>query len=166
MNQMTPPNQAHALPLQHLQEALAKRGLRLTAQRAAIYQYLRESHAHPTAEEVYAGLCERYPMLSPATVYNTLDLLKDLGLLTELGFVGSSRRYDTNPEPHLNVLCTICHRIVDLPMPQLAAQAGAIAAMNGFEVEYQRHEIFGRCPDCRVTTHGGGQHCCKRPKDA
>jgi Fur family ferric uptake transcriptional regulator/Fur family peroxide stress response transcriptional regulator len=89
------------------------RGLRLTPQRRAIVEFLENSHAHPTADEVFTAVNRRFPMTSKATVYNTLNLLKEADLVREV-FKDGAIRYDPNLAPHHHFLCRRCGRIDDI----------------------------------------------------
>lgn len=134
--------------VERFQKLLTERGYRVTPQRLAIYEALVESARHPSAEELYLRVRDRYPMMSPATVYNTLQLLVELGLATELGFPGETR-YDGNPHLHANILCVRCREIFDLDLPDLSHIEKELASRSDFLLLGQRHEFFGICPDCR-----------------
>lgn len=135
--------------LESFQALLAQNGYRVTPQRMGIYEYLLTARSHPTAEEIYTALRGRFPMMSPATVYKTLELLVRLGLVCELSFGDEANRYDGNPRAHINIRCTRCHRIYDLEAPNLDELARLVAERSGFLISGQRHEFFGLCPPCR-----------------
>ncbi|MBX6377495.1 MAG: transcriptional repressor [Clostridia bacterium] len=137
--------------LEAFQARLAAQGQRVTSQRLAIYAYLIENDTHPTAEEIYRALRERFPVMSPATVYKTLDLLVEMGLVTRLGFGGQAARYDGNPEVHANLLCVRCGLIRDLELPELEAVQQEVQRLSGYRVLGQRYEFYGLCPDCGST---------------
>lgn len=141
-----------ALAMDEFRRLLADRGYRVTAQRLAIYELLQEnarrSH-HPSAEELYQQARERFPMISPATVYNTLQLLVKMGLASELGFSGETR-YDGNPHVHVNVLCSHCKRIFDIEEDLAAEIFERVRAKSNFVLYGQRHEFFGVCPECQA----------------
>ncbi|HEY8486929.1 MAG TPA: transcriptional repressor [Limnochordales bacterium] len=136
--------------LRHFHNLLARHGYRVTPQRMGIYEYLLSTTTHPTAEEIYGALRERFPMMSQATVYKTLELLTRLGLVSELGFGDEPNRYDGNPRAHINIRCTRCHRIYDLEDPRLEELASSVRARSGFSIEGQRHEFYGVCPACQA----------------
>jgi Fur family peroxide stress response transcriptional regulator len=71
------------------------------------------SKDHLTAEQVYQAVKKKYPTLSPATVYQTLRLLTEIGLLQELGFGDRVSRYDPDTSPHNNIVCKNCGKIQD-----------------------------------------------------
>jgi len=134
---------------QALIEALNKAGHRLTAQRLAICRYLASSHEHPTPATVYAQVRQQLPSLSLATVYNTLALLRELGVITEMGADMGGTRYETDAHPHVNLICLRCGQVVDMPLPDLTAVQAALAAQSAFELRNLRLDAYGLCPDCR-----------------
>ncbi|WP_460039357.1 Fur family transcriptional regulator [Thermaerobacter litoralis] len=141
-----------ALAMDEFRRLLADRGYRVTAQRLAIYELLQEnarrSH-HPSAEELYQQARERFPMISPATVYNTLELLVELGLASQLGFPGDVQRYDGNPHAHANVQCIDCKAIFDVDAGALEGIGQRVAERSEFVILGQRFEFYGICPRCR-----------------
>ncbi|MEX2355828.1 MAG: Fur family transcriptional regulator [Thermaerobacterales bacterium] len=134
--------------VQYFRQLLSASGYRVTPQRLAIYAALTGSRRHPSADDLYSQVREQYPMISPATVYNTLQLLVDLGVATELGFHGETR-YDGNPHAHANILCLKCRRIFDIDLPGLEELGRALGRNSDFTIMRQRHEFAGLCPDCR-----------------
>jgi len=81
----------------HLQDALdtlKTTGVRITPQRHAILEYLIQSMAHPTADEIYKALEGRFPNMSVATVYNNLRVFREVGLVKELTYGDASSRFD------------------------------------------------------------------------
>lgn len=141
-----------ALAMDEFRRLLADRGYRVTAQRLAIYELLQEnarrSH-HPSAEELYQQARERFPMISPATVYNTLELLVELGLASQLGFPGDVQRYDGNPHAHANVQCIDCKAIFDVDAGALDDIGRRVAERSEFVILGQRFEFYGICPQCQ-----------------
>lgn len=134
--------------LEAFRQFLAGKGYRVTPQRLAIYEALVTQPTHPSAEEIYQRVREQYPMMSPATVYNTLQLLVKLGLASELGFHGETR-YDGNTHAHANVLCVHCRRIFDVDDDLLGQVFESVRERSRFTLFGQRHEFFGICPECR-----------------
>lgn len=130
-------------------DKLKATGVRITPQRQAILEYLIESMSHPTADEIYKALSERFPNMSVATVYNNLRVFKEVGIVSELTFGDASSRYDANIEhSHYHVICRSCGKIVDFEYPSLADVEREAAASTGFKVEDHRLEIYGICADC------------------
>lgn len=126
-------------------------GLRLTPQRLAIYGALVASKRHPSAQQLYDQLQDRIPSLSPATVYNTLQALVEHGLVHELGEAGDGvAHYDADLEPHLNLVCTRCHRIDDFHLEAIVGAEHTVTAESGYQVQGARLVYYGICPDCQA----------------
>ena len=101
--------------LDNLLGGLGQAGRRATPQRQAICAALVEHGGHPSAAAIFERVRAQFPMISQATVYNTLETLRELGLVVQLD-VGSAEhaRYDLQTQPHLNIVCTRCGAIADL----------------------------------------------------
>ena len=126
-------------------------GLRATAQRLAIYKLLTETQAHPSAIEIYSQLKDRYPTLSLATVYNTLDVLVEKGFINELGSIGDGQVHlDGNLDPHINLACVKCHQIIDLHSEFVERLNQEINQKSGFKVMGERLLYYGLCPNCQA----------------
>jgi Fur family transcriptional regulator, peroxide stress response regulator len=134
----------------HLSKALKKADLRLTPQRLAICKLLAESKEHPTAQMIYDELKPEYPSLSLATVYNTLETLVRLGSINTLGSAGDdSVHYDANTEPHINLACISCHRVIDLPSEHVMHLEEEVISSSGYQVLGARVLYYGVCPSCQ-----------------
>jgi Fe2+ or Zn2+ uptake regulation protein len=94
---------------------LSERGIQLTAQRLAIAQFVLNSHDHPSAEDIFQAVSGTLPLVSKATVYNTLNLLVREGLLNVLNLQGGGVRYDPLLAPHSHFLDTRTNRLIDIP---------------------------------------------------
>ncbi|MGB3905399.1 MAG: transcriptional repressor, partial [Anaerolineae bacterium] len=87
--------------LEELVITLRGKGYRLTPQRLAVLRVLAESGDHPSVEQIYGEVRRQYPMMSRATVYKTVEALKEMAQVLELEFSGASNRYDgRRAEPH------------------------------------------------------------------
>ena len=125
-------------------------GLRLTPQRLAIaHEVLAQDH--PTAAEVYEAVRGQFPTMGLATVYATLNVMVEHGLLRPLAFENAVR-FDANVEPHANLICTACGRITDYDGCDdvLRALRDRAASDAGFELEEHRLDLYGRCALCVV----------------
>src|SRR5512135_3326468 len=89
-------------------------GFKLTPQRLAILGYLDGNKDHPSAEDVYRAVSKRFPTMSFATVYNTLEALRRRGGVMELTLDPDKKRFDPNTEPHHHLICLKCRRIADI----------------------------------------------------
>ena len=131
-------------------EVLQKAGLRATPQREAICEILADSKDHPTAQDIYSVLKPRYSSLSLATVYNTLEVLVGMGLVNVLGSIGDDRvHFDANLSPHINLVCTNCHKVVDAESDCVDDLDKELSRKSGYRLEESRILYFGICPDCQ-----------------
>ncbi|MGQ9585816.1 MAG: Fur family transcriptional regulator [Anaerolineae bacterium] len=129
---------------------LRARDYRLTPQRVALLRLLAASEGHPSAAHLYDRLQEQFPTTSPGTVYKTLNLLKDLGEVLELGFSDDDNRYDgRKPYPHPHLVCIRCRRIVDSESQVAQTLAQEAARQSGYQIVAHRLDFYGLCPDCQ-----------------
>lgn len=128
-------------------EALRAAGYRLTRQRRAILAYLGTTNSHPSARQIFQEVRKIHPGLSLATVYNTLGVLVDRGLIKVLEFE-LDNRYEVNLNPHINLICTLCGKIQDLT-GEIPCIPEKIEEQVGFQVMDYRLEYYGICPECR-----------------
>jgi Fur family peroxide stress response transcriptional regulator len=120
---------------------------RRTPQRLAIIEFLSGNSSHPSAEEIHAALLRQFPTLSLATVYNTLEALRERGEIVEVGLDPAKKRFDPTPETHHHLICVRCKKIVDIPekfYPVLTEHEKV-----GFQVLRSRVEFYGLCPQCQ-----------------
>ena len=130
--------------------ALQQAGMRITPQRTAICELLTTSEAHPTAAMIYEDLKPRFPSMSLATVYNTLDALAEIGAINVLGQAGDDTvHYDADTEPHVNLACLSCNKIVDIPSEHVSHLDAEITAASGYKLLGARVLYYGLCPDCQ-----------------
>ena len=126
---------------------LKEKGVLLTIQRSAVLEFLQDNTGHPTAEEIYQSLSERYPALSRATVYNTLALCKQHGIIQEITIERTKAHYDYKTEPHHHFLCRLCTRIYDVDVGE-AIHVEPAARLEGHKIEEVRIYITGTCAVC------------------
>ncbi|WP_341300416.1 peroxide-responsive transcriptional repressor PerR [Lysinibacillus sp. FSL H8-0500] len=139
----------------HLQDALDTlkiTGVRITPQRHAILEYLIQSMAHPTADEIYKALEGKFPNMSVATVYNNLRVFREVGLVKELTYGDASSRFDFVTNDHYHMICECCGKIVDFHYPGLDEIEHFASQVTGFDVHSHRLEIYGTCPSCKGAT--------------
>lgn len=126
-------------------------GYRVTPQRVALIQLLSADGGHPSAAHLYHRLKTQSPTSSPATVYKTLNLLKDLDAVLELGFSNDDNRYDGNrPYPHPHVICIRCHKMIDSDTQVARELVEEVSQRSGFQLVSHRLEFYGLCPECRA----------------
>lgn len=135
--------------LEHLHAEVAKAGVKLTHQRLEIFRELARTDDHPDAETLFRAVQRRVPTVSLDTVYRTLWMLRDLGLVTTLGPQRESVRFDVNLDRHHHYVCVRCGLVRDfeskdlngLRMPEALREFGSV-------VEAQV-EVRGLCSDCQ-----------------
>jgi Fur family ferric uptake transcriptional regulator len=125
-------------------------GYRLTPQRMLILQAVDESSGHVGVDEIFARVRANFPHVSLSTIYRTLDLLEQIGLVTKsdlgAGRVQYHRAHDAN---HHHLVCQRCGRIIDLDEEELAPLWVALQRRHHVKV-FQRHlAIFGECHECQ-----------------
>lgn len=122
-------------------------GLKLTPQRIAILDFLEGNTGHPSAEEIYRAVSEKFPTMSFATVYNTLAALRRKGTVVDLTIDPDKRRYDPNTKPHNHFICTSCRKVVDIHVDyflDLPAHIKEEFAVTGNHIEF-----YGLCARCK-----------------
>ncbi len=127
-----------------------EKGIKITPQRLAILKSLDGDTSHPSAMDIYRRLKKEYPSLSLTTVYNTLDVLKDMGEVWEINLKRDKSIYDPNTEPHNHIYCIKCQRVDDLAHNQLTEVAIKEAEEMGYEVHNASVYLYGICKDCKV----------------
>lgn len=141
--------------LQELAQLLRESGHRLTPQRLAVVRALIEDEQHPSAETVYGRISELLPTTSLATVYNTLDALKQLNQVLEIRPGQGPIRYDVrNPHGHAHLICTRCGRVEDAHLPDEPVSRPPITARE-WEGLHVRLDFQGICPSCREVAVDG-----------
>ena len=136
--------------LEQMIRVLRDKGCRFTPQRLALLRILSKSAGHPSAEQIYEQIKADYPTTSLATIYKTLNLLKNMGEVFELTFAGVGSHYDGNkPYPHPHVICTKCGQILDPKFEALTGISLEIARQTGYKITHQQLNFFGLCPKCQ-----------------
>ncbi len=134
---------------QDLIKKFRKNGYKATSQRLAICKLILSRKDHPTADQIYQVLKEEYPTISLTTIYNTLRILVELGLIQELGFNEGSIRYDPDMELHINMVCSKCGKIDDYKAENIIQLWNTIISDLGFKPIGQRIDIYYECEECK-----------------
>jgi Fe2+ or Zn2+ uptake regulation protein len=130
--------------------ALRATGRRVTMPRLLVHRHLRAADRHVTAEQLYAELAEQVPSLSAATVYDTLDLLDELGLIRRVSTPRGATTYDSRTDDHHHLVCRACGRIQDLDAELDTAGAENAARAAGFAPGFAQLTVSGLCSACRA----------------
>lgn len=128
---------------------LRDNGFKVTPQRLAIYHVLASTKAHPSAEMIFNELQPDYPTMSLATVYKTIEILKEIGLVQSLNVGEDSFRYDANTDSHPHVRCMGCGCVDDLEDIDASAFIGEVAGRTAYRLTGQQFYFFGICPACQ-----------------
>lgn len=134
--------------------ALRNAGHRITEQRYAICDYLAQTDQHPTPYQVYTDISTLHPEISRATVYNTLNALQQLGAIVEINFGANHTHYETDPAPHVNLICLRCHSVVDYHSATVerftqTTEFVALQEAIGFQVMATKVDLLGLCRACQ-----------------
>lgn len=126
---------------------LPEHGISPTPQRVAIHDALQGRKDHPTVDKVFAELRESMPTLSKTTVYSTLQLFAQHGLILALHAEDGELRYDPTTHFHAHFKCRACGDLRDIELP--GREKTAIAPLpRGFVPETQELVYYGLCPHC------------------
>ena len=131
---------------------IAKKNLRMTSQRMVIIDTAFSTDQHFTAEQLLEWSRERDKSVSRATVYRTLPLLTESGLIREVDFGKDYKFYDPNYADHPNhnhLICQDCEKIVEFESEKIARLEDEISHKLGFSVKTQRLQITGTCEELK-----------------
>lgn len=134
--------------LERFKSVAREAGAKLTHQRLEIFRAVASSSEHPSVEAVYRAVQETVPTVSLDTVYRTLWLLTDLGLLTTLGPRQGSVRFDANLEPHHHFRCVRCGLVRDFESAELNTLRIPESVDRFGEVVSAHVEVRGICATC------------------
>ena len=131
--------------------ALRQLGYRLTPQREMVIETIAHSGCHMTAEEVYRLVQPRSKALNLATIYRTLDLLVETGLISRIDLGGGRIIYATDQHgPHLHLVCRCCGGVVDADDQLTTPLAKKLLLDYGFKADLQHASIRGVCSTCQA----------------
>ena len=123
---------------------------RNTVQRAEVLEVVRSADGHLTAGEIFERVRKKDPKIAYGTVYRTLHLLAEKGMIAELTFADEASRYDRRTERHDHVHCLECGLLVDVDVPIALIARHVAEEQSGFAVS-SHHTVFaGTCPACRA----------------
>ena len=127
-----------------LEELCTERGMRMTEQRRVIARILEESEDHPDVEELYRRSVKVDAKISISTVYRTVKLFEDAGIIARHDFRDGRSRYETVPEEHHDHLIDLKNGVViEFRSPEIEALQERIAREHGFKLVDHRLELYG-----------------------
>lgn len=131
--------------------ALRERGLRLTPQRQAVSETIFGGPGHICAEHILEAVSARYPHLkmNKTTVYRTLDLLLELGLLSEHRCADGRAQYEPSSRGrHSHAMCRNCGALVEINPDLLSAFSAGLRSHHGFRADLESYPVYGLCSSC------------------
>jgi Fur family transcriptional regulator, ferric uptake regulator len=129
---------------------LRARGARVTtARRAVLAELVRRGSAHPSAEQIAARLRRSRPEVHLSTVYRTLDVLEELGLVARAGITDGVTTYHLAADRHHHAVCQVCGTVIELPESALSAVVARLRRDHGFAADPHHLTIPGVCARCR-----------------
>lgn len=146
-----------------LKSYMDKQGLRSTEQRRVIIDTLFDISEHVTIDQLLEKVRAIDSRIGYATVYRTLKLLTESGIVHEHKFGDGFTRFELSDEQshHDHLICVKCGSITEFEEPLIEELQGRIAARYGFEVQQHKHELYGICKDCKARERASQK---KRPK--
>jgi Fur family transcriptional regulator, ferric uptake regulator len=137
-------------PVARARDALRARGMRWTPQRRALLEVLVEASGHVTGAELIERARQRDPETTPSTVYRTLDVLEDLGLVSHShGHDGREEFHVWPVSEHAHLACEACRATWEIEATEALAMTEALARTRGFAVNLSHLTVSGLCADCR-----------------
>ncbi len=127
---------------------LKESGNIISMPRMTILKYVLTHKTHHTAESIYEALKTEYPNISIATVYNTLKLLADKGIVQQLMIDEGKVYYDSNTHHHFHLKCRICGNIYDINTP-LCKDIEGITELEGHLIQQAHVYFYGVCQHCK-----------------
>jgi Fur family ferric uptake transcriptional regulator len=133
---------------------LRQHGYKITPQRRAVLNTIALSHDHLTPAAIYEKVHKENPRVGLVTVYRTIDLLAELGLICEVHTGGNCRSYLMRrpSEHHHHLICSQCSRVVDFTGCSLTDLEQRLSLETKFDINGHLLEFYGLCSDCRPVT--------------
>jgi Fur family ferric uptake transcriptional regulator len=139
-----------------LADLLHARGSRVTPQRQLVIEQVMATKGHIVPEAIYAAVSRRFPSINRSTVYRTLQLLEQMGLISHAHVEEGSTRYHRADDPaHMHLVCNRCGSVQEIEDLSIGEPLrAALAERYGFESDLTHLAIAGRCRACAA---GDGQ---------
>jgi Fur family peroxide stress response transcriptional regulator len=134
--------------LKHFETVCRSEGIKLTHQRLEVFREVAQTGDHPDADQIFQRVRSRIPTVSLDTVYRTLWLLNDLGLVVTLGTSRERTRFDANLENHHHFVCSRCSFTSDFYNDQFDALSLPEKVESLGRIESSHVEVRGLCNEC------------------
>ncbi len=133
--------------------AMRQYGYKLTPQRRAVIQVIASSQDHLTPATIYEKVHQGYPNIGLVTVYRTVEVLAELGLICELPTEGICRSYAIGAtEHHHHLICSNCGTVIDFTRHDLSELEQSLSKKSEFKIDSHLLEFFGLCRACQKAT--------------
>ena len=147
---MTDPN----LRFNELLAKLKERDYRLTPQRVELVRLIAVSEGHPNAAQLYEKIRHQFPTMSQATVYKTLNLLKEMNQVLEIDLRDDSHYDGNRPYPHPHLICMQCRKIMDGDFKLDPASLRSLEEASGYRIVQPQITFYGICGECQQAGRG------------
>ncbi len=124
---------------------LEQHGIKTSYQRLQVLEYLSNDNTHPTADTIFQNIHKDSPVISKATVYNTLKLFAEKGIITTMIADKFETRYDFVTEDHGHFICNSCGKIFNFNYDYNKKYSD----LKGFQIEKEEIVLKGICKDCQ-----------------
>ena len=131
-----------------ISQQLRSNGYKVTPQRVAIYKALYNYVKHPSAEMIHSYLHEKYPSISLATVYKTMEIFGKIGLVTIIDVGAGSCLYDCVTTPHPHVYCLECGKVDDILGIDLDELVNKAESISKYQIKQTQIVFQGICDKC------------------
>lgn len=135
--------------MDNLSNVFKGKNLKLTPQRIAVYNCLKNTKEHPSAETIYKTLHEHYPTMSLATVYKALKTMVEVGLVQELNVGEGNFRYDIDTSPHPHIQCLSCGKVDDIEGICFSKLNDEVQKHTDYDVMANQVYFYGLCGKCK-----------------
>lgn len=129
----------------NISEILVSKNIKPSLQRMLIYAFLIENRIHPTVDIIYKELLSKIPTLSKTTVYNTLKILIDAGLVVEVKIENNEVRYDATTDVHGHFKCSECGELFDF---EFNPETIELKEIQDFKIDKTDLYLKGICKNC------------------
>ncbi|MFW5710523.1 MAG: Fur family transcriptional regulator [Spirochaetota bacterium] len=136
---------------------MAETVYRKSRQREHIFEYLKSTDSHPTAQMVFDGIRDEFPNLSLGTVYRNLNILVEQGKIKRLQHGSTFDRYDADIHEHYHFICRKCNRVYDLALNPKEDLEQIAQTESGHLVDEHKIDFFGICKECRRNVSAYGE---------
>jgi Fe2+ or Zn2+ uptake regulation protein len=126
---------------------LKEKGIKPSYQRVRVLDYMLQNKNHPTVDMLYSALSPEIPTLSKTTVYNTVNLFLEKGVVQLIGIDEQEMRYDADITTHAHFKCDRCGRILDL---RLNSEGAIFQGIEGLKIREIQFYLKGLCQECQA----------------